>query len=278
MSPTIGGLFVYPVKSCRGLAVDTALLTVRGLQHDREWMIVAAGSEPGRFLTQREHPRLALVGTSLPAAGLTLSAPRMEPFTVGDRPDGARRQVAVWRDTVRAIDQGDDVADWLSAFLGVAVRLVRFDPEWRRACNPQYAGDSGAHTGFADGYPVLILGSASLADLNARLQTRGAAPLPINRFRPNLVVDGLESHDEDHLATLGCGEVNLRLVKPCVRCQITTTDQDTAQVGTEPLLTLGGYRNDPALGGVTFGMNAIVAAGAGSMLATGAVLDPGWNF
>ena len=180
-------------------------------------MIVEAGGDPARFITQREYPRLALVETGLRESALTLSAPGMEILSVGYDREGAGRDVVVWRDTVRAIDQGDVAADWLSAFLGKAVRLVRFDPDVRRMCNPQYAGDTGAHTGFADGYPLLVIGSASLEDLNGRLQARGADALPMNRFRPNLVVDGLDAYDEDHLRTLACGDAILQLVKPCVR-------------------------------------------------------------
>ena len=278
MTPTIAGLFVYPVKSCKGLSVHSAQLGARGLLRDREWVIVGAGSEPARFLTQREFPRLALIETGLAESALMLSAPGMVPIAVDYDLDGTGRDVVVWGDTVRAIDQGDLVAAWLSTFIGSAVRLARFDPDFIRLCNREYAGASGAHTGFADGYPLLVIGGASLDDLNGRLQRRGAAALPINRFRPNLVIDGLESYDEDHLASLTCGEVTIRLVKPCVRCQITTTDQTSAEVGHEPLRTLAGYRNNARLGGVTFGMNAIVTSGIGSTLRVGADVLPEWAF
>lgn len=278
MTPTISGLYIYPVKSCRGLYARTARLTPRGLLHDREWMIVEANSDPARFITQREYPRLALIETGLSASALTLSAPGMEILSVNCAFEGAGRDVIVWRDTVRALDQGPVAADWLSAFLGKDVRLVRFDPDVRRLCNPQYAGDAGAHTGFADGYPLLIVGSASLDDLNARLQVRGAVAMPMNRFRPNLVVGGLDAYDEDHLATLASGDAILRLVRPCVRCQITTTDQESAHVGSEPLRTLAGYRHNPRLGGVTFGMNAIVTAGAGTTLTVGSTAHVEWAF
>ena len=202
----------------------------------------------------------------------------MEILAVDYDLEGAGRDVVVWRDTVHAIDQGDVAAGWLSAFLGKDVRLVRFDPDVRRMCNLQYAGDTGAHTGFADGYPLLVIGSASLDDLNARLQARGVGALPMNRFRPNLVICGLDAYDEDHLATLACGDATLQLVKPCVRCQITTTDQASALIGPEPLRTLAGYRHNPRFGGVTFGMNAIVTAGAGSALSVGSAAHVEWAF
>ena len=278
MTPTISGLYVYPVKSCKGLYAHTAQLTPRGLLHDREWMIVEASGDPARFVTQREHPRLALVETGLCASALTMSAPGVEDLSVDYGFEGAVREVVVWRDTVHAIDQGAVAAEWLSSFLGKDVSLVRFDPAVRRMCNPQYAGDTGAHTGFADGYPLLVIGSASLDDLNGRLQARGAGALPMNRFRPNLVVDGLDAYDEDHLAILAFGDAILQLVKPCVRCQITTTDQASAQVGPEPLRTLAGYRHNPRLGGVTFGMNAVVTAGAGGTLAVGSPARIEWAF
>jgi uncharacterized protein YcbX len=188
----------------------------------------------------------------------------------------AAREVVVWRSSVRGLDAGDDAAAWLSAWLGVAVRLVRFDRSRPRPCNADYAGDSGAHTMFADGYPVLVIASASLTDLNARLGARGVRALPMNRFRPNLVLDDLEAYGEDHLDTITMDDVVLRCVKPCVRCQVTTTDQATGDVGLEPLRTLGGYRMDERLGGVTFGINAIVEAGGN--LALGAAVRYAYRF
>jgi uncharacterized protein YcbX len=158
------------------------------------------------------------------------------------------------------------------------LRLVRFDPAHRRLCNPVYAGDSGAHTAFADGYPLLVIGEASLADLNDRLADEGTPRLPMNRFRPNIVLAGLEAYDEDHVDTLAAGGVVMKIVKPCARCQITTTDQDTGHVGIEPLRTLGAYRMDERAGGVTFGMNAIVVAGEGRTLAAGMEIEASFAF
>jgi hypothetical protein len=174
--------------------------------------------------------------------------------------------VTVWRDTLPAIDQGDDVAAWLSEFLDRAVRLVCFDAQVRRACNRAYVGDSGAHTGFADAYPLLVLSSASLADLNGRL----AQSLPVDRFRPNVLLSGLAAYDEDHIEEIAVGAVRMKLVKPCTRCQITTTDQRTGERGPEPLATLATYRMNAALEGVAFGVNAMPTAGLGAAIATGA--------
>jgi uncharacterized protein YcbX len=281
MRATIAALHVYPIKGCRGIGVDRADVTVRGLAvrgvGDREWMVVDSG---GKFVSQREHPRMALIGVAADDGRLALDAPAMPSLEVAspDVATAARHQVIVWNSTVAAMDAGDDAARWLSAFLGTRVRLVRFAPEHVRNCNPEFVGVSGAHTAFADGYPLLVIGEASLAELNARLAAQGKRALPMNRFRPNVVVAGLEAHDEDHLDTIAVGAVTLRLVKPCARCQVTTTDQDDATVGREPLETLATYRMNERFGGVTFGMNAIVVAGAGESLAVGAQASVEYRF
>ncbi len=282
-SAIVSALNLYPVKSCRGIALDSVRVGVRGLiaplspsgpseypvaAGDREWMIVDDG---GRFVTQREHPRLALVGVAIDRAGLTLSARDRPPIAIPfEAPAGPAHDVVVWRSEVRAFDAGDAAAAWLSAHLDAKVRLVRFDRSRVRHCNPDYVGDTGANVAFADGYPILIIGEASLDDLNERLVNQGTGALPMNRFRPNIVLVGLEPYDEDHVDTITIGEVTLRMVKPCTRCTITTTDQDTASVGDEPLPTLAAYRLNEALGGVTFGMNAIVVGGEGATIALGA--------
>ena len=276
---TLAALNVYPVKGCRGIAVTRARVGARGLLAvagaavvgDREFMIVDSA---GRFVTQRDEQRLALVATRLESDSLVLSARGISALSVDlGAPRGAPRKVAVWRSEVTAHDVGDSASRWLAAVLGTDVRLVRFDPRQTRICNPEYPGDSGAHVAFADGYPVLAIGEASLADLNTRLAAAGAVALPMNRFRPNVVVAGLEAYDEDLLDTITDDGVTLKLVKPCTRCQVTTTDQDTAKVGDEPLATLARYRMNAALGGVTFGMNAIVVSGEGRELAVGSDVD-----
>jgi uncharacterized protein YcbX len=265
---TIAALNIYPVKSCRGIAADRADMTRDGLAiegaRDREWMIIDAR---GRFVTQRELPRLALVGTKAVNGRIQLHVPGLEP--VMPEQQGPVRNVVVWSAHVRGRDGGDAVAVALSTYLGHDVRLVRFDDSSPRPVNPHYAGASGATTLYADGYPLLVIGQASLDELNERLASRGLAKLPMNRFRPNVVVEGLDPYDEDHIDTLAIGDVVLKLVKPCTRCEITTTDQDTARRSQEPLRTLSTYRRDDRLAGVTFGMNAIVAQGAGSAIAVG---------
>jgi uncharacterized protein len=235
--------------------------------HDREWMVVDGHAA---FVTQRELPRLAQIATTIGDGTLTLSAPDAGKINLASQEDNrAAREVTVWRSKVRGFDAGDAAAHWISAFLGKPLRLVRFDRSKTRICNPDYAGDSGAHTMFADGYPVLVIGQASLDDLNARLASKGERALSMNRFRPNVVVEGLPPYEEDHVDTLECDGVALRMVKPCVRCKVTTTDQATGRVGVEPLHTLSTYRRDDALAAVTFGMNAIVIGGAGRTLSVG---------
>lgn len=280
----ITALHVYPVKSCRGVSLAEAAVATRGLVAghgadavwDREWLIV---DHDGRFVTQRENPKLALIATAIHHGALMLTSAGRPSLSVSlARLRAPARQVAVWNSVISAHDAGDEAAEWLSSTLGSNVRLVRFDRGHRRLCNPAYAGDSGAHTAFADGYPILVIGEASLDDLNDRLADKGEQPLPMNRFRPNVVLSGLEPYDEDHIDTLAADGVVMKFVKPCARCQITTTDQDSARVGVEPLPTLGGYRMDHRVGGVTFGMNAIVVAGEERRLSVGMDLDAAFAF
>jgi len=271
LSATIAALFVYPVKSCGGIAVNVAKMTERELAHDREWMIVDAN---GRFLSQRELPALALIRTALSDRALELSGRDGAKLTIPFDRAGPSVPATVWRDRVQAIDQGDDAAEWLAARLGRELRLVRFDPRVRRDCNRAYVGDSGAHTGFADAYPLLLVTEASLADLNARL----ASKLPMNRFRPNVVLSGCEAYDEDHIDEIAAGTIRMKLVKPCTRCQITTTDQETGERASEPLATLATYRMNAALDGVAFGVNAMPIAGVGEELRVGAAAECSLRF
>jgi hypothetical protein len=266
---TIAGLHVYPVKSCRGVAVTDALLGAAGLEYDREWMVV---TPEGRFVTQRDAPRLARVAAGVGAEALTLSAAGAGGVSVPLDLRGAATAVTVWRDRCRAFDQGEDAARWLGEFVGRPLRLVRFDNAGRRLSDTAWTGGREAPHRFSDGFALLAVSRASLDDLNARLPV----PLPMDRFRPNLVLDGLPPYGEDGLGDLLADTVRLRRVKPCTRCVITTTDQFTGTVaGDEPLRTLRSYRWDAALRGVTFGQNLIVVAGAGAHLRVGQDLHPG---
>ncbi len=238
--------------------------------------------DSGEFVTQRELPALALIETRLTPQALELAAPGMPPLSINLVPgaDRARSRVTVWRDAVDADDEGDGPAHWFSEFVGTPLRLMRFAPGFRRVSNPEYTREHEGLAKFADGYAVLVIGAASLADLNRRLQGNGSAALPMNRFRPNLVLagDDLGPYDEDRLTWLKRDGIALKPVKGCVRCSITTTDQATGQRDAEPLLTLASYRVDEALGGPVFGQNVIVVEGAGRTLRVGDALDIEWNF
>ncbi len=280
---TISQLNVYPIKSCAGIALDSARLLSHGLAYDRHWMLV---DDEGSFVTQRQLPRLALIATELADGELIVRAPGQAPLrTPLDAAElrGARRiEATVWRDTVSALDTGDEAARWFSDFVGARLRLVRFDPAAERIANRQWTGETIAPVRFADGYPLLLIGAASLADLNRRLAAKGVDALPMNRFRPNLVLAELDPYEEDYVDALRIeadgGEVVLRVVKPCARCPIPTIDQTTGAPDprwpNEPTDTLASYRADRRLdGATTFGQNAVVAAGADRLLTIGGKVE-----
>jgi len=268
---TLSALHVHPIKSCAGIAVDEALLVETGLDLDRAWMVV---DEQGEMLTQRELPRLALVQPALRHSEMVLRAPGMLALHVRLDTVEAATRARVWNDDVKAYDMGALAAQWFSDFLGRGLRLVRFDPEEQRLAETQWSAGVAAETAFADGFPLLVTSTASLADLNQRLAARSAAAVTMQRFRPNLVLDGLQAYDEDHIDELVVetaeGPVRLRLVKPCTRCTIPNVDPATATAGHEPGDTLAGYRADPRLqGGITFGVNAVVVEGIERTLRVG---------
>lgn len=251
-SISLSALNVYPIKSCAGIALNVAELGPRGIIHDRSFMLV---NRKGKFITQREQPRMTLIHPTINLDGtLTVQAPGMPGLMIHGDPDGPRYEVTVWKYTGIAVDQGDDLAEWFSTFLGIACRLVMFPDDVVRKVNPKYARHEQDQVGFADGYPFLLISEASLADLNTRLEQ----PLPMNRFRPNIVVRGTEPYAEDTWRTIRIGEVTFEIVKPCARCVITTTDQNTAERGKDPLKTLATYRL-ATTNGVMFGQNLIHA-------------------
>jgi uncharacterized protein YcbX len=234
-----------------------------GFAHDREWMVV---DESYRFLTQREEPRLALITPQVQGTTLTLDAPERATLTVRADANARSVETIVWRDRCAAFDCGEEPARWLSEFLGRAVRLVHFDQRGRRASSTDWTGDTEALNQFSDGFPWLVISQPSLDDLNLRLPE----PLPMNRFRPNIVLADVPAYAEDRIHELVIGSVRLRLVKPCTRCAITTTDQSTGERRSDqPLRTLKQYRFDKELRGVLFGQNAILIAGAGEHVRAG---------
>lgn len=246
---TVSSLTYYPIKACRGFDVSSSNIQRMGLEHDRRMMVV---TPDGEFLTQREHPRLALVTPTLANDLLTLSAPNIESIQMCIHTSGTPLRVDIWSSTgVDAIDQGDEAAAWLSDWLTTSVRLVHIAGGFKRKVNPNYAVNSDDHTGFADGYPILIISEESLRDLNSRLDS----PLPMNRFRPNLVVKGCEPFAEDAWTRIRIGEVEMALVKPCPRCVVTTIDKETLAKSKEPLKTLEKFRRHEL--GAIFGMNTI---------------------
>ena len=244
-------IFIYPFKSARGMALDSCAVEARGLVGDRRWMAVDAN---GRFLSQRTVPRLALLNARPGRAGLELSADGFGEIEVWADPSGERVDVTVWNDAVGAIDCGDDAAAWLSELLQIACRVVWQQDDSRRAVDAAYAGP-GDHVSFADGFPLLVLTEASVRHLNERT----TEPVPIERFRPNLVFSGAAAYEEDEWQEIRIGGLTIDVVKPCSRCAITTTDQRTGKRYKEPLRTLAGYRrrgND-----VFFAQNAVPRGG-----------------
>jgi uncharacterized protein YcbX len=262
---TLTGLWIYPVKSCRGIDMTDAVLTPHGFVHDREWMVVRPD---GRFVTQREEPRLALVETDLRPDALVLRAPALEALEVPfQSPSRTRHPATVWGDTVSARDEGARAAGWLGEFLEGEFRLVRWDETQRRPTDPNWTANTPGEAHFADAYPYLVLGEETLTDLNERL--RPCPALPVDRFRTNLLITGLGVAGEDLTSALKSGDVEFRMVKPCTRCVMTTTDQQTGVRGSEPLRTLAGYRRDPRFSAPVFGQNAVLVRGAGRALRVG---------
>jgi uncharacterized protein len=253
----VSSLHFYPVKSCRGIQLEQAVIDARGIKNDREFMLVDAS---GRFLTQRSHPKMALIEAFLERdekdekdTWLTLSAPDMPLKSLRSTLAGSRTQVVIWQDRCEAIDQGDEVAAWLSAFLDVSCRLVHMPADFVRKVDTTYAPREQDQVSFADGFPFLLLSSASLQDLNARLPQ----PVKMNRFRPNIVVSGTSPFAEDSWKRIRINSVEFDLVKPCARCVITTIEQQNGIQGRkEPLRTLASYRF-VAGRGVLFGQNLV---------------------
>ncbi|HEX9706655.1 MAG TPA: MOSC N-terminal beta barrel domain-containing protein [Steroidobacteraceae bacterium] len=261
----IASLHIYPVKSCRGIDVDSTLMTPTGPEWDRRWMIVTATDQ---FITQRSHPKLATIAVAVGDGKLRLSAEGQAPLVLDVDHAGESRRVTIWNDECRGVDAGDEAAAWFSGLLDDRFRLVRIDPALPRLANPKYVGPEPNPVTFTDGYPILMISNESLAELNRRLPE----PLPMARFRPNIVIEGVAAHAEDAMTLFRTDSIVLRGVKLCTRCSVTTTDQQTGarDPHQQPLRALGKYRHDYALKGVTFGQNCTVVAGVGKRLRVGA--------
>lgn len=277
----ISQLILYPIKSCAGMALQEAVVTVSGLAaqgiHDREWMLVDGD---GQFLTQREFPRMATIVPRVEGEGLVVTAPNMPPLRLPLAGEAhGTLHVRIWDDSVDAIDCGDAPAAWFGELLGTRCRLVRFNPEGARPTSTKWTGGAPASARFADAYPLLLVGSASLDEINLRLRAAGRDAIPMDRFRPNLVVAGLEAFDEDYVEALRCGDIVVKPVKPCARCPIPAVDQATGIPGPDPLDILQSWRTKAVLdGAVCVGMNCIVTSGAGGTLRVGQAFDASLSF
>jgi uncharacterized protein YcbX len=260
-NPQLQSVHVHPVKAFRGLASREAVVEPWGLAGDRRWVLIDHG---GKVVTQREHPRLALAAAELvPGGGVRLSAPGLDPLTVPvPRPEGTV-PVGMFRDKTEGVPaEGEAAHAWCSAYLGTDVRLVHMDdPATRRPVDPDFALP-GETVSFADGFPLLLASAASLDALNSLIAQGDHAaegPLPMDRFRPNVVVAGAAAWAEDDWTRVAIGAVTFRVAKMCGRCVVTTTDQGTAGRGKEPLHTLARYRR---FGGkLVFGQNLVPESG-----------------
>lgn len=241
-------LWFYPIKSCKGISIQNAIIEERGIKLDRRWMVVDSF---GRFLTQRSHPNLALVKVELAENRLVLNAPQMPAISFAtDEYEAGNKIVTIWNEKCAAHSVNQNVNKWFSNYLNENVSLVFFPDYSVRPIDPAFA--VGAHTtSFTDGFPFLLISQSSLNDLNDKLKNK----VLMNRFRPNIVVSGTAAFEEDLWKVIKIGDVQMSIVKPCSRCSITTTNQETAKRGKEPLMTLAKYR--VVNGKVMFGQNVI---------------------
>jgi uncharacterized protein len=266
-SISVTGLFYYPVKSCKGWRLDHAELDECGIKGDRSFMVV---TPEGRFLTQRELPAMARIEPCLDIAEqmlqqtLQLSAPSMETLEIATTTIGTaatRIQTDVWGDECHAVVQDPRANEWLSGFLGIECRLVTMEQGFKRIVDQEFATSPTDHTGFADGYPMLLISEASLESLNGRLIERSGAPVSMNRFRPNIVVKGADAFAEDSWSAFSINGVPMHGVKPCGRCIMTTVDQEQGvRTGAEPVATLKTFRKSEDGRNILFGQNVIHTA------------------
>ena len=272
---TLSEITLYPVKSCAGIPLRKATITRAGVMsdqiYDREWMVVDA---QGICVTQREHPRMALIKPRIKLDTLELSAPgmlRLEiPLGLPDPSEAPTLEVQIWEESVKAYDCDATTAAWFSNYLGIPCRLARFHPDVTRLASAKWTGDIEAPTLFSDGYPILVASTGSLQDLNDKLRAQGREAIPMNRFRPNIVIDGIEAFEEDYAETYRAGGLLLKPVKPCPRCPMPSIDQSTGEFGPDPMDILQTYRAKPEVdGAVCFGMNSIVLEGDGVQVEVG---------
>lgn len=290
MTARILSLHIYPIKSCAAIDLTSSSIDHAGLSADRRWMVVTS---QGQFMTQRQWPTMARIQPSITPTHLELRVPGMPVLGVpldGSSLSPSAREVTVWKDSVLAREESANAAAWLTEALGVSCVLVKVDAQaqrpadytwverWRLA-HPEFAErfDGNHCFGFADGFPLLIANQASLEDLNERLVAKGERAVPMNRFRPNIVVQGeWQAFDEDVTSLITVGDVHLAIVKPCTRCPMPNVDQRTGERFDEPGRTLATYRQLAM--GVVFGQNAIVSAPSDSRLNVGDAVNIALNF
>ena len=246
-------LWIYPIKSCRGIPVDQLTLDDRGPLLDRRWMLV---DHDGCFLTQREHPRMTLIQVAIAGDEMRLSAPGMTDITFAQQAGSTPTPCVVWNDTVELLRVGEAVDEWLSDFLGIHCSLMRMPASTERVVDRTYSPETRLVT-LADAFPMLLISTGSIDLLNEKLAMIGEQPITMERFRPNIEVSDERPHVEDEWRTITIGAVECAVVKPCSRCAITTVDLATAVPGKEPLRTLASYRKVGAK--VLFGQNVIHA-------------------
>jgi uncharacterized protein YcbX len=243
-------IFIYPIKSLGGIRLSEALVKEKGFQHDRRWMLV---DEQGLFISQRDHPQLALLSVELCENDLTVFVRTEKTNSIKiplELANGPEILVTIWDDQVLAKVVDPEIGRWFSDYLGIEVNLVVMPESSHRKVDQRYAVN-GESVSFADGMPYLLIGQESLNDLNSRLER----PVPMDRFRPNIVFSGGSPFLEDSLREIKIGEVEFQIVKPCARCIMTTVDQETGKKGKEPLKTLSGYRTLNSK--VYFGQNVV---------------------
>lgn len=231
----VSQIHIYPIKSMGGIRLDASEVEPRGLRYDRRWMIV---TPDGRFVTQREVPAMARVRVGIRPGGLIVSTPGITAMQVPFDAGSDEIEVAIWDSvcTARAYPEGID--QWFSQALGIDCRLVEMPDDSLRPVNRRF-DRGGDIVSFADGYPLLLIGQASLDELNSKMDD----PLPMERFRPNIVVKGCKAFDEDEWERVKIGQALFRVTKPCARCVITTVDQERGEFnGNEPLKTLAEFR------------------------------------
>jgi len=251
---SLSQLAIYPIKSTAQISLKHAQIGPFGLDMDRRWMLI---DKDGVMLTQRKHARMCLIQSSLLDETLEVTAPDMPLLSVNKGDLNTQRLATVWNDTCKALDCGETAAQWFSEFLKTNARLVYFPDNEQRQVDLNYA-QQGDYTAFSDGFPYLLIGQASLDDLNSRLDT----PAEMKRFRPNLVVDGAEAFAEDNWKKIRIGDITFKLVKPCSRCVIPSIDPQTAKKTAAPVKALASYRMRENK--IFFGQN-VIAQGMGKL-------------